>query len=238
MNNEENKDLLETTLDEFFAKYPDCRIDREDRINSENIDLFCQWAMEGIELVEDQIGYFSSEEDEIFTENQKLHFNNALNEKGSISKELNVNENQASFFDDGQIDFGADPQPTRMNTEGNEKTLEELLSQLGKGGKIDWEHKSEKDIEFKIKNGIDIEINICCLPEPVLSKKQEAYLDRLEEARSSANRKEKIDENGQVDFGADPEVTKKLTKYFNNKGKKLRKQELKIAEDDKIFFLK
>lgn len=217
MNNEEKKDLLETTLDEFFAKYPDCRIDREDRINSENIDLFCQWAMEGIELVEDQIGYFSSEEDEIFTENQKLHFNNALNEKGSISKELNVNENQASFFDDGQIDFGADPQPTRMNTEGNEKTLEELLSQLGKGGKIDWEHKSEKDIEFKIKNGIDIEINICCPPEPVLSKKND---------------------DGQIDFGADPEVTKKLTKYFNNKGKKLRKQKFKVAKEDSVFFIK
>ncbi|MGN7444111.1 hypothetical protein [Pseudomonas lactis] len=143
MSNEENKDLLETTIDEFFAKYPDCRNDREDRINSENIDLFCQWAMEGIELVEDQIGYFSSEEDEIFTENQKLHFNKSLNEKGNISQELKVNENQASFFDDGQIDFGADP-----------------------------------------------------------------------------------------------EVTRKLTNYFNKKGKKLRKQKFKVATDDKIFFLK
>ncbi|KOP59255.1 hypothetical protein OX90_12320 [Pseudomonas coronafaciens pv. porri] len=123
----------------------------------------------------------------------------------------------------------------KPSKEQNEKALEELLSQLGKGGKIDWEHKSEKDIEFKIKNGIDIEINICCLPEPVLSKKQEAYIDRLEEARSSINRK---DENDQIDFGADPEVTKKLTKYFNNKGKKLRKQKFKVATEDSVFFIK
>lgn len=200
MSNEENKDQLETMLEEFIAKYPDCKIDwehksnediefkikngididiklnvpdREDRIISERLDFFCNWALEGVELVEDQIGYFSGEEKEIFTENKKLHFNNAL--------------------------------------------FEELLYQLEKGGKIDWEHKSEKDIEFKIKNGIDIEINICCLPEPVLSKKND---------------------DGQIDFGADPEVTKKLTEYFNNKGKKLRKQKFKVATDDKIFFLK
>ncbi|KPX26139.1 Unknown protein sequence [Pseudomonas amygdali pv. eriobotryae] len=170
MNNEEKKDQLETMLEEFIAKYPDCKIDwehkskedidfkmkngididirlyvpdRKDRIISERLDFFCNWALEGVELVEDQMGYFSSEEDDIFTENQKLHFNKALNEKGSICKELNVNENQASFFDDGQIDFGADP-----------------------------------------------------------------------------------------------EVTKKLTKYFNNKGKKLRKQKFKVAKEDSVFFIK
>lgn len=202
MNDEEKKDQLETMLEEFIAKYPDCKIDwehkskediefkikngididirlnvpdREDRIISERLDFFCNWALEGVEveLVEDQIGYFSGEEKEIFTENQKLHFSNAL--------------------------------------------FEELLYQLEKSGKIDWEHKSEKDIEFKIKNGIDFEINICCQPEPVLNKKTD---------------------DGQIDFGADPEVTKKLTKYFNNKGKKLRKQKFKVATDDKIFFLK
>lgn len=170
MNNEEKKDQLETMLEEFIAKYPDCKIDwehkgnediefkikngididiklnvpdREDRIISERLDFFCNWALEGVELVEDQIGYFSSEVDDIFTENQKLYFNNALNENGSICKDLKVNENQASFFDDGQIDFGADP-----------------------------------------------------------------------------------------------EVTRKLTNYFNKKGKKLRKQKFKVATDDKIFFLK
>lgn len=107
-----------------------------------------------------------------------------------------------------------------MNNEKKKDQLETMLEEfIAKypDCKIDWEHKSEKDIDFKIKNGIDIEINICCLPEPVLSKKND---------------------DGLIDFGADPEVTKKLTKYFNKKGKKLRKQKFQVATEDSVFFIK